>query len=130
MDEAAPVELSQGRSDADCEAKEASHLHRRADPPIEWLAAEILENQHRPTTVTHDLQWSHRPRAVEFVLQTTFVSKAIKAARSGLFRGGNHGNQGGPIAVIRLAPSSAEDALAILPQDREAAIPVNPNPRE
>ena len=122
VDEAALVKLAHSRGDSDCEAQEAPHVHGRAKQPVERVAVRILEHQHGPTALAHELQWSHRPRAVELVLQPIFVSEAIKAARGGMLRGGNHDKHGGPGAVIRLAPSSAEDALAILPQDREITI--------
>jgi hypothetical protein len=47
-----------------------------------------------------------------------------------LLRGGNYRKQCGPVAIIRLTPSSAEDTLAVFPQDREAAIPVSADFRE
>ena len=78
----------------------------------------------------HDLKWSHCPRTIQLVLQLTFVSEAIKAVWGGLLRGGNYGKHGGPVPVIRVALRSAEDALAVLPQDRESAIPVSANSRK
>jgi hypothetical protein len=36
-----------------------------------------------------------------------------------VFRGGEHGQHGGPVAITVITPSSAEDALSILPQDLE-----------
>jgi hypothetical protein len=46
-----------------------------------------------------------------------------------MLRGGQHGQHGGPITV-GVALSSAEDALTVLPQDREAAVPVSADFRE
>jgi hypothetical protein len=43
-------------------------------------------------------------------------------------RSGNYGKNGGPVAVIRHTPTSAEEALAV-PQDREAAIPLSAKSR-
>jgi hypothetical protein len=40
-----------------------------------------------------------------------------------VFRGGKHGQDGLAIAGTVITPSSAEDALAILAQHREAASP-------
>ena len=60
MDEAAPVHLADGRDDADGEAQETSHLHRRAEETAEQLAAGmILEHQNGLTPVSQKLQ---RPR--------------------------------------------------------------------
>ena len=49
VDEAALVRLAQRGDDADGEAQEAARLHRRADEPIERLAARILEQQRGST---------------------------------------------------------------------------------
>jgi hypothetical protein len=45
-----------------------------------------------------------------------------------MLRGGQHGQHGSTIAV-GLAVSSAEDALAVLPQDLEVAIPIGAKSR-
>jgi hypothetical protein len=49
------------------------------------------------------------------------VSQPINEAWRGRFRGGKHGQNGLAVAVTFITPSSAEDALAILAQHREAA---------
>ena len=64
VDEAAPVDIAERRRHADGEAQEASHLHRRAENPVERLAAGVLEHQHGPAMVAHKLQRPHRPGAV------------------------------------------------------------------
>ena len=79
VDEAALVELAQSRGDADGQAQEASYLHGRAEQPVERLAARILEHQHGPTGVAHELQRPHRPCPVELILQLVFVREAIEA---------------------------------------------------
>jgi hypothetical protein len=48
------------------------------------------------------------------------MSQLINEGRWGLFRGGEHGQHGGPVANTVIAPPSAEDALTILQQHREA----------
>jgi hypothetical protein len=45
-----------------------------------------------------------------------------------MLRGGQHGQHGSTIAV-GVALSSAEDALAVLPQDLEVAIPIGAKSR-
>ena len=79
MDEPALVKLAHSRRNADGEAQEASHLHGRAEQPVERLAARILEHQHGPTGVAHELQRPHRPRRVELILEFVFVGEAIEA---------------------------------------------------
>ena len=67
----------------------------------------------------HELQRPHRPRAVQFVLQPVFVSEAIEAGGWWMFGGGPHKQARSSLSSPR-APPSAEDALAVLPQDLEA----------
>ena len=47
----------------------------------------------------------------------------MNEAWRGVFRGGKHGQHGGPVAITVITPSSAEDALTILRQHREATRP-------
>jgi hypothetical protein len=42
---------------------------------------------------------------------------------------GQHGKQGDPVAVFCFTPGSAIGALAVLPQDRKATIPISPKQR-
>ena len=56
--------LPRAVGDTDGESQEASHLHRRTENPIERLAAGVLEHQHGPTMIAHELQRPHRPGAV------------------------------------------------------------------
>ena len=78
VDETALVQLAERGRDADREAQECSHLHGRAEQPVERLAARVLEHQHGPAALAHELQRPHRPRTVQLVLQAVFVSKAIE----------------------------------------------------
>ena len=79
VDEAALMELAQSRGNSDRQAQEASYLHGRAEQTVERLAARILEHQHGPTGVAHELQRPHRPCPVELVFQLVFVSEAIES---------------------------------------------------
>jgi hypothetical protein len=79
-------------------------------------------------TLAHELQRSCRPPIIEVVPQSVFVSKAIEGSTCGMLRGGQHGQHGSTIAV-GVAVSSAEDALAVLPQDLETAIPMGAKSR-
>jgi hypothetical protein len=53
------------------------------------------------------------------------MRQPISEARRGVFRGGKHGEDGGPVAVAVIAPSSADEALTFLAQDREAHSPAH-----
>ena len=106
----------------DGEAQEAPHLHRRAEKAFKRLAARVLEHQHGPTALADKLERPHRPRAVQLVLQSVFVGKAIEAGGRRVLRGGQYGQHRAPLAVVAQTPSSAEDAFAVLPQDLKAAI--------
>jgi hypothetical protein len=81
MDEAALVELAQRGGDADGEAHNVVHRHGRAEQPLERLTARILKHQQGCTAFARQLQRPHRPRAIEFVLQSEFVSEPIEARR-------------------------------------------------
>jgi len=52
------------------------------------------------------------------------MHEARNAGEGRVLRGGQHRQNGAKIAVSAQAPSSAEDAVAILPQDLEVAIPI------
>jgi hypothetical protein len=54
VDEAAQAMLAQSRGNGDGKAQEASHLRGCAGPPIERLAARILEHQHGPTSAARE----------------------------------------------------------------------------
>ena len=114
--------LAQGRGDAEREAQEALQLHGRAEQPLERLAARILEHQHGPTALAHELQGPRRPGAVQLILQPVFVRQAIEDIRWRVFRGEEHRQHGVPAAIGIEARCSAENAVAILPQDLEALI--------
>jgi hypothetical protein len=49
------------------------------------------------------------------------MSQPTKEVRRGMFRGGKNRQDGGPFAVTVITPSSAENALVILPQHGESA---------
>jgi len=51
------------------------------------------------------------------------MSQLINEGWRGVFRGGEHGQHGSPVAITVIAPSSAKDALTILQQHREAINP-------
>src|SRR6516165_8366493 len=115
VDKAALVKLAESRGSSAAEAQEASHLHGLAEQLVEWLAARILEHQHRPTGVAHEVQRPYRPRSVELLLQFEFVSQAIEAGAGRLIGGRNNGQHGAPFAVILQSPAAVEDAFAVLP---------------
>src|SRR6476646_1206908 len=109
-------------TDIDCQAQEKVHLERHAEQSLERLAAGILEHQHGPTAITNQLEWTHRPRAIQLLLQFIFVSETIEGGRCGMLRSGQHGQH--ESRVVAMTMSSAEDALTVLPDHLEAAIPV------
>ena len=80
----------------------------------------------RPITgsysLTDELKRPHRPSTVQRILQSVFVSEAIEAGRCRVLRGGKHRQHGVPRAVGAIAPSSAEDALTVVPGRLQVAI--------
>ena len=79
VNEAALMELAQSHGNTNGQAQEASHLDGRAEQPVERLATRILEHQHRPTALAHEVQRPHGPRAIQLILQAVFVGQAIEA---------------------------------------------------
>ena len=55
VDEAAPVDLCESRRDPDGEAQKVAHFHGRPEPPLQRLAASVLEHQHSPTALADEL---------------------------------------------------------------------------
>ncbi len=68
MDEAAQMDLAESCGNADRQPHEAIRFERRAQQPLEWLAAWVLEFQHGPIALTHKFQRPHRPCTVQLVL--------------------------------------------------------------
>jgi len=77
----------------------------------------------------HELQRPHGPRTAQLILQSVFASEAIEAEGCRVLRGRKHGKYAFPVAVGVIAPSSAEDALAVFPQHLEAIIAASAEPK-
>jgi hypothetical protein len=120
MDEAMFMYMAQCSRQTGGDVQEPSHLHRLAEEAGERLAPGVLKQQHGLPALAHKCQWLHRPRAVHLGFQCVLVSQPIGEAWRGVFRGGQHGQHGGPDAIPVIAPSSAEEALTFLVQDRKA----------
>ena len=58
---------------------------------FEWLAAWVLEQQRRSTGFVRQRERPRRPRGVEFVPQSVFMSEAIEDGRGRPLRSGQHG---------------------------------------
>ncbi len=117
------MDLAQRGDDGDGEAQEASHLHRRAEQPLERLAAGILEHQYGPAAFMGEIQRQHRPSAIKLIFQAVFVGKAIEAGGCRVLRDGRHRQHGIGRAISAPAASAGEDTLAVLPEYLEATIP-------
>ena len=74
VDEAAPVDLCEGRGGSDGEAQKTAHFHGRTQQPVQRLVASVREHQHSPTAFANELERSHRPLPVQVVLQPVFAS--------------------------------------------------------
>ena len=129
MDEAALVDLAHSPGDADSEAQEASHLHGCAEQPVERLAAGIFEHELAAPALVPKLQRPHRPCTIQFVLQSVFVGKLIEADWWRVLRGEQHHDHGAAVAVSAQAPTSAEDAFAVLPQYAETVVSLSAEPK-
>src|SRR6267143_2563785 len=82
----------------------------------------------RAVVVVRQRDGSRRPRIVQIVFQSVFVSEAIEAVRRWVLRSGKHNQDRVPV-VGAIAPSPAEDTIAVLPHHPEATIPANVEPR-
>src|SRR5208337_3715487 len=126
VDKGALVRLAHGRRDADGEAQEASRLHRFAHEPLQRLAARILEQQRGSAVFADKRKRPRSPCGVEFVPQFIFVDKALENDRQRAIRQGQH-RQHRPTALPAVrAPSPAEDAFVVLPQNLEISLPISP----
>src|SRR5882672_5612511 len=116
------MELPESRSDVDRQAQEVVRLQGRAEQPLERLPAGILEHQHGPAAFSDKLKRTRRPRPVQFLLQSIFVSKTIQGGRRGMLCSRKHGQHGA--VSVGVATDPAEDVFAILQQDLEVGTPI------
>jgi hypothetical protein len=79
--------------------------------------------------LAHQLQRPHRPRTVQIIPEFVFASEAIEVEGRRVLRGQKHGEYSLPVAVGTMAPSSAEDALAVFPQHLETIIAAGLEPK-
>ena len=61
------MELAECSDNAYGQAQEPSNHHGRAKQSVERLAGGILEYQHGPVGVAHEIERPHRPRPVELI---------------------------------------------------------------
>jgi hypothetical protein len=81
VDEPPLMQPGDRRDETEREVQERPHRHRLTEQPLQRLATRVLQHQHGPTALADELQRPHRPRAVEFILQSIFMSKAIEDLR-------------------------------------------------
>jgi hypothetical protein len=89
---------------------------------LERLAAGILEHQHGAAAFANQPEWTHRPRPVQLLLQSIFVSKTIEGGRCGMLCSRQHGQYGA--VSVGVATDPAEDTFAIFQQGLEVGIPI------
>ena len=123
VDEPPLMQPRDRRDEAEREVHERPHRHRLTEQPLQQFAARVLQHQHGPTAFADELQRPHRPRSVELILQSVFVSKAIKNVRWRVLHNGHHGQHGKAVAIGTRAPPSAEHTMsAVFPQDLETVL--------
>ena len=96
---------------------------------IERLAPGRFEQQYSLTTLVHQIQRPQRPRSVEMVLQSIFVSEPVDAAWARLLAGASYRDELPPAAIGAFAPGSAKDTLSVVPQHLESAVLAAAGPR-
>jgi hypothetical protein len=104
-------------------------LHCRSEPPGERLAARIFKHQHGPAALAHQLKRSHRPCAIELILQFIFMDEAFEASKCRVLEGRKHDQYRVPLAVGAPAPFPVEHAITILPKNVQTAISTNAEER-
>ena len=123
------MNLAEGRGNADSDAQETSHLHWSAEDAAEEFATGILKHQNVLTAILHKFKRSHRPRAVQLIIEGVFVDKAFEDGRCRLLRGGEYDQYVLTSAASALAPPSTEDEPTVLRQNLEATRSVRVEPR-
>ena len=99
-----PWSRPSARRQGHCESQKSSDLHGLADKAIEGLASGVLDNQHRPPGLAHELHRPQRPRTVEVVLEFVFVCETIDALKRRMLSAGEDGCESIPMALIIIAP--------------------------
>src|SRR4029077_137187 len=108
--------------------QELRYFQRLAKQSIERRASRILEHQRHAAVVAGKRARSRRPGAVQIFLQFVFVSEAIEVVKHWLLRSGKHNEHCIPVAGT-IAPSPAEDTIAVPPHHPEVPTPANVEPR-
>ena len=124
------MDLAQSPGDTDSKAQKVTNVHGLTEQPDQWLAAGVIEQQHGLTAFADQLQRPRCPCAIQLILQAIFMPEVMEAGWRLLFRGGQHGEDGGAPAFGARTPPSAEDTFAVLPVDLGAAIPISVKSRE
>src|ERR1700722_4960827 len=121
MDQASLMHPAEHARERDRDAQEMRYIQWSAKQSIDRRPAGILKHQRHAVVVMRQCDWSRRPRIVQIVLQSVFVSETIEAVRS-LLRNGTHDEDRVPVAVGVIAPTFAEGAIAVLPRHPEVTI--------
>ena len=83
---------------------------------IQGLTSGVLDNQHRPPALAHELHWPQRPVGSEVVLEFVFAGETIDALERRMLSAGKDGDERVPIARSTIAPESAKGTSGVLPQ--------------
>ena len=116
VNEPASMELTECARQRHSESEKPSDLHGLADEAIERLASCVVDDQHRPPALAHELHRPQCPRAIQVVLELVFVDEAIDALERGMLGAGKDGDESVPVARGTIPPESAEGTSGVLPQ--------------
>jgi len=72
--------------------------------------------------IAPELKRPHRPRALEVVFQPKLVSETIEEGGRRMLSCRQHHENGALVAGVIRAPTSTENAFAVVPQNVEAVI--------
>jgi hypothetical protein len=91
MNEAVPMNLADGRRQANGDAQEASHVERLSlvllKNPIQKLTTRILKYEDRPPLMTSERERLSSPRLIKFGCERVFVLEPPNILRRQLFSG-------------------------------------------
>ena len=103
------------RGDGESQSQEMVQLHRRAEQPLERLAAGVFQYQQGTITIADQLQRPYGPGSIELVAQGVFVGEPVVDRGRRMFRRGPYGQDTVDVAIGAPAPFAAKDALAVVP---------------
>src|SRR5215813_7216641 len=117
------MEPTDGTRDADRETQESADLHRRADQPIERLAAGVLEDEDGAAPVALEPNRPNSPSRIELGRQRVLVPETRQGCGRDVLACRSHDEHTGSALVHRAGTrGSVQDELSILAERRKRVV--------